>query len=105
MTRRAGQPRAGLDPPARTPQHPPCAVGLDAAAHLPSPLPLGGGHSVGGHSRSPRGRSLSPSMAGTKPLLPQPPLLSPFFSAAASPPNLVDKHCLKLKVYVRPTSK
>lgn len=25
--------------------------------------------------------------------------------AAATPPNLVDKPCLKLKVYVRPTSK
>nr|XP_026654668.1 ephrin-A2 [Zonotrichia albicollis] len=33
-----------------------------------------------------------------------PPPLSPFPPAAASPPNTVDRPCLKLKVYVRPTN-
>ncbi|NXF37601.1 EFNA2 protein, partial [Nyctibius bracteatus] len=35
---------------------------------------------------------------------PNPPPLPLCFSAAASPPNTVDRPCLKLKVYVRPTN-
>lgn len=77
---RAGPP--GSDPPAPT-----LCSGAGCGRPSPQPSAAGGGHSVGGHSGSPRGRSLSPSMAGIKPLLPLTPPSLPFLLRSRIPPE------------------